>query len=391
MINVESIPCAFKTSVEERVVDELLMLSEQCWTPDCKNIKRKEVLQESKEDLSSLTYKMLVIEDDNTSCSSCKTPLAAWQVCVSAKQHEGGYQLDQQSSDALAINRAVASRKNPQFFTPARCCFMNFTPKDDKNEENSCVERDSVKDTKPKTSPFADQQTATNNIQDGGRLNRNASSPHAGFKFYHTEQTNFYINSYRKQITDHFIRKHIQWRIRENNMNAAKRPPKKTQELKSKTIPKPSFTFYSFRISKKNRCDNGLLKVGPCPRNLPEQKGSKKARFSKIKTQSNIQSTVEKTMERQKESKPLMTNFTFQSSPLARTDNTMIISGLDSERNVNDAPKTESNEGKLKKVQLKVDCSTESPRIVARGRANTSANKCKVSLKTENSLKQHIL
>lgn len=392
MINVENLPCAFKRSVEERAVDELLALSEQCWTPDYKNIKRKEVLQESKEDLSSLTYKMLVIEDD-TSCSSCKTPLAPWQVCVSTKEHEGGYILDPQSLDALAMNRAMASRKNPQIFTPARCCCNNFTPKDDRNEENSCAERDSVKDTKPKSSPFADQQAATNNIQDGGRLNRNASFPHAGFKFYHTEHTDFYINSYRKQVTDHYIRKHIQWRIRENNINAVKRPPKKlTQEVKSKTIPKPSFTFYSFRISKKSSCDNGVLKIGPCPRHLPEQNDSKKARFSKIKTQSSIQSTEEKTMEPQKESKPLiMTNLAFQSSPLARTDNTMIISGLDRERNVNDAPKTESSDGKLKKVQLKVDCPTESPRIVARGRANKSANKCKVSLKTENSLKQQIM
>ncbi|KAL9979371.1 hypothetical protein ACROYT_G017025 [Oculina patagonica] len=371
-MNVETIPCAFKERVEARVVDELLTISEKCWRSDWKNTKGREVLRESREDLSSLAYKMLVIEDDNTSCSSLKTPFAAWQVCVLAKQHEGGYQMDPQSLDARSM-----SRKNPQFFTPTRCCYNNFTPKEDKNEENGCVERDNVKETRAKSSLYVDQPT-TNNIQDGGRLKRNTSSPHTGLKFYHSKHAEFYINSYRKQITDYNIKKHIEWRIRENSMNTVKKPPKKAHEVKSKTIPKPSFTFYSFRIpKKKNTCDTGVLKVGPCPRNIPEQNDSKKARFGKIKTNLITAPTLEKKDQR-KETKSL-TNLEYRSTPQTRTESTVTISGQDNEGNSNDTTKAESSERKLKKVHLKVhECSTESPRIVAKGRA---ANKSKYERK----------
>lgn len=374
-MNVETIPCAFKERVEARVVDELRTVSEQCWRSDWKNNKRREVSQDSREDLSSLAYKMLVIEDDNTSCSSLKTPFAAWQVCVSAKQHEGGYQMDPQSLDPHAMNR-----KTPQFFTPARCRYNNFTPKEDKNEENGFVERDNVKEIRAKSSLYVDQLPTTNNIQDGGRLNRNASSPHTGLKFYHSKHAEFYINSYRKQITDYNIKKHIQWRIRENTMNAVRKPPKKTHEVKSKTIPKPSFTFYSFRIpKKKSTCDTGVLKVGPCPRNIPEQNDTKKARFGKIKTNSITAPTLEKKVDQRKETKSL-TNLEFQSRPQARTESTVTISTLDNEGNGNDTTKTESSERKLKKVQLKVHgSSTESPRIVAKGRANIKSKvSCRV-------------
>lgn len=376
-MNLESIPCAFRESVESRAVDELCRISEQCWTSDGKNTKRKAVSQESSEDLSSLVYKMLVIEDDNTSFSNSKKPLAAWHVCVSPKQHEGGYQLDPQSLDAQGTNRTAVSRKDPQFFTPARCCH-NFT-KEDKTELNNCTcaERDSgAKDIRPKSSSFVLEQSTinNNNIQDGGRLNRNTDSPHTEFKFNHSKCTDYYIKSYREQITNVNIRRHVQWRIRENSINTVKKLPRKTHEVKSKTIPKPSFAFYSFRIpKKKSACDNGVLKIGPCPRNLPEQNDSKKARYSKIKTPSNTASTAEKKLDQRKETKLLLTNLEFQSRPQARTENTVTTYGPDNEEN---APKTESNEGKLKKVQLKVDCSTESPRIVPKGRANKS----KVSL-----------
>ena len=384
-MNAETIiPCAFKERVESRVVDELRTISEQCWGSEWRNTNRREVLQESREDLTSLAYKMLVIEDDNTFCSSSKTPFAAWQVCVSAKQHEGGYQIDPQSFDAHAMNRTATFRQNPQFFTPARCCYNNFKPKEDQNEENGCVDRDNMKVIRAKSSLFVDQLPTSNNIQDGGRLSRNTCSPHSGFKFYHSKHADFYINNYRRQITDDNIKKHIQWRLRQNGRNAVRKlPRKKPPEEKSKTIPKPSFTFYSFHIpKKKSTCDTGVLKVGPCPRNIPEQNDSKKVRFGKTKTQFNTctASTAEKKVDQRKETGrcQILTHLAFQSRPETRIENAETSSGLEREATINDATKTESRERKLKKVQLKVrDCSTdESPRIVAKGRSNKS----KVSL-----------
>ena len=382
-MNVESIPCVFKKRVELRVTDDLRTISEQCSTIDWRNAKKREVSQESREDLSSLVYNMLAIEDSNTRSSSSKTPLAAWQVCVSAKQHEGGYQLDPQSLDAHATNRTVLfHRKTPQFFAPARCCRNNFT-REDLAEEKSCAERDNVKEIRAKSASLVSDQSV-NTVQDGGRFHRNtrsaSCSPHTRLTFHHSKYTDYYIKNYREQITDDNIRKHIQWRLNELKCNdAVKKPPKKTHEVKSKTIPKPSFTFYRFRISnEKCACDTGILKVGPCPR-MPEQSDSKKAGFninntsslsqSKLKTQSNMASMAKSKLDQRKETKSV-TNLEFQSRLPTRRENT--ISGLDGEGNMNVA-KTESNEGKLKKVQLQVhDCSTESPRIVAKGRANRS-------------------
>lgn len=368
-MSLESIPCAYKERVESRVVDELCMISEQCWTSHGKNTKTKAVSQDSGKDLSSLVCKMLVIEDDNTRFPTSKTPLAAWQVCVSPKQHKGGYQLDPQSSDALGTNKAAVFRKYPQFFTPVRCC-SNFK-EPDKSELNSCtcVERESgAKDVKAKSSPFAPEQSPinNNNFQDGGRLDRNTNSPYTEFKFYHSKYTDHYMKSYREQITNVNIRRHVQWRLWENSINTVNKTPRKPQAVKSKTTPKSSFAFYRFCISnKKSTCDNGVLKVGPCPRTLPEQNDSKKSR--------KTASTAEKKLDQRKQ-RTFVTNLEFQSRPQARTENIVTTSGLDcGEKDNGTAPKTESNKGKLKKVQLKVDCSTESPRIVPKaGRPNKS-------------------
>ena len=370
VMDLESIPCAYKERVESRVVDELCMISEQCWTSHGrKNTKTKAVTQEGGKNLSSLVCKMLVIEDNNTRFPNSKTPLAGWQVCVSPKQHKGGYQLDPQSLDALGTNKAAVFRKYPQFFTPARCC--NNFKEPDKTELNSCicVERESgAKDVKAKSSPFAQEQSSisNNNIQDGGRLDGNTDSPGTEFKFYHSKYTDYYIKSYREQITNVNIRKHVQWRLRENSINTVNKPPRKTHAVKSKTIPKSSFAVYRFRISKKkSTCDTGVLRVGPCPRNVPEQNDSKKSR--------NTASIAEKKPEQLRKERTFVTNLKFQSRQ-PRTENIVTISGLDSvEKDKGTAPKTESNQGKLKKVQLKVDCSTESPRIVPKtGRPNKS-------------------
>ena len=367
-MNRESIPCAYKERVESRVTDELCTISERCLTSHGKNMKTKAVLQEGGEDLSSLVYKMLVMEDNNTRFPTFKTPLAAWQVCVSPKQHEGGYQLDPQSLEALGTNKAAAFRKEPQFLTPARCC-NNL--KEDKTELNSCtcVERESgTKDVKTKSSSFVLEQSSVsnNNIQNGGRLDRNTDSPYTEFKFHHSKHTDYYIKSYREQITNVNIQKHVQWWLKENSVNTVNRTPRKTNAVKRKTIPKSSFAFYRFCISnKKSTCDNGVLKVGPCPRNLPEQNYSKNSR--------KIASTAEKKTDQRKET-TFARNLELQSKPQACTENAATISGLDNEeKDKGMAPKTESDEGKLKKVQLKIDCSTDTPRIVPKaGRANRS-------------------
>jgi len=366
-MDLESIPCAYKERVESRVVDELCMISEQCWTSHGrKNTKTKAVLQESGKDLSSLVCKMLVIEDDNTRFPTSKTPFAAWQICTSTKQHNGGYQLDPQSSDALGTNKAVVFRKYPLFFTPAHCC--NNFKEPDKTELNSCtcVERESgAKDVKARSSPFSPEQSSiinNNNIQDGVRLDRNHDLQCTEFKFYHSKYTDYYIKSYREQITNVNIQKQVQWRLRENSINTVNKPPRKTQAVKSKTVPKSSFAIYRFRISnKKSTCGNGVLKVGPCPRNVSEQNDSKKSR--------NTASTAEKKPDQLRKERAFVTNLKFQSPrPQPRTENIVTISDLDSvEKDNSTAPKTESNQGKLKKVQLKVDCSTESPRIVPKG------------------------
>lgn len=371
-MSLESIPCAYKERVESRAVDELCMISEQCWTSHGKNTNRNVVSQESREDLSSLLYKMLVIEDDNTSFSSSKTPLTAWKVCVSPKQHKGGYQLDPQRFDALGTNKATVLRKNPQFFTPPGC-FNNF--QEDKTQLNShtCVERDrEAKDVKDKGYSFAaEQSTINNNIQDGESLDRNTDSPFTEFQFCHSIYPNDYIKNNREQIPNINLQRQEQRRLRENSSNTVKITPRKSHVVKSATIPRPSFTFafHKFCISnKESTSDSGVLRVGPCPRftNLPEQNYSKKSRYGKI---SNLASTPEKKMDQRKETK-------FQSTrPEARKENIVTITAPGSERKYNGtASKTESNEGKLKKVQLKVLCSSESPRVVPKtGRGNNKS------------------
>ena len=369
-MNLEStIPCAYKKRIESRVVDELCMISEQCWTSHGKSTKTKAVSQESGKDLSSLVFKMLVIEDDNTRFPTSKTPLSAWQVCVSPKQHKGGYQLDPQILDALGTNKAAVFRKDPQFFTPARCC-NNLNLKEDKTELNSCtcvVRESGEKEVKGKSSSFALEPSSinNNNIQDGGRLDKNTDSPYTEFKFHNSKYTDYYIKSYREQITNVNIRRHVKWRLRENSIDTVNKPPRKNHAVKSKTIPKSSFAFYRLCISnKKSACDNGVFKVGPCPRNVPEQNDSKKSR--------KTASTAKKKLDQRKETRFVTKRLEFQSRPQALTENIVTKSGLDSEEKDNStALKTESNERKLKKVQLKVDCSTESPRIVPKaGRAN---------------------
>lgn len=371
-MNLESIPCAYKERVESRAVDELCMISEQLWTSHGKNTKRKVVSQESREDLSSLLYKMLVIEDDNTIFSTSKTPLTAWKVCVSPKQHKGGYQLDPKSFDALGANKATVLQKNPQFFTPPGC-YNNF--QEDKTQLNShkCVERDrEAKDVKHKGYSFAAEQSTINNnniIQDDERLDRNTDSPFTEFQFCHSTYPDDYTKNYREQIPNVNLQRHVT--LRENSSNTVKITPRKSHIVKSKTIPRPSFTFafHKFCISNREEStsDSGVLKVGPCPRftNLPEQNYSKKSHYGKIP---NLASTPEKKMDQRKETK-------FQSTrPEARKEN-VTISGPGSERKYNGAAsKTESNEGKLKKVQLKVLCSSESPRVVPKtGRGNNKS------------------
>lgn len=381
-MNIDTIPCALKKRIELRASEDLSSISEQCTMSGWRNAKSLEafhtVLQDSREGLSSLMTKMLVIENNNTRCSSLKTPLSAWQVCLSAKQHQGGYQLDP-GKELFATKRPVTFGKNAHLFTPPRCFRSNVTKEN--SDEVSCVERDVVKEARAKSASHVDQNNG--HFQDGGKLTRNArsasSSSHTGLKFCHSKYTDYYIKSYREQITNDSIRKHIQWRLKENN--SVKKPVKKTHEVKSKTIPKPSFTFYRFRISKnKSPCDNGYLKVGPCPRML-EQKESKKAgeenkcnaanQNGKGKRQTDMApSAGERKAEQKRKEIKSVTTLKFQNTLPPQRENS--VPGVDIEGNAKDLTKTESREGKLKKVELRVHkSSSDSPRIVPKtGRVN---------------------
>ena len=386
-MNIDTIPCVFKKRVELRASEDLRSISEQCTVSGWRNTNAKilenfdTVLQDSRDDLSSVMHKMLVTEKDNTRNTASKTPLSAWQVCFSAKQHQGGYQLEPEG-ELVQSKWIVDCGKNAHIFTPPRChCNLNITKEN--VDENSCVERNTARNGRAKSATYVDQSNS--HTQDGGKLTRitrsASSSPHTGYKFCHSKATDYYTKSYREQITNDNIRKHIQWQLKENNRNNAKKSPKRTHEAKSKAIPIPA--FYSFRISKdKNPCDSGYLKVGPSPRRS-EQKESKKAgvkTFNTVVTQSgkgkttNIASEEEEKKVKGKEIKSV-TTLKFQNTQLSQRENT--VPGVDSEGNAEDTTKTESSEGKLKKVQLKVqNSSTDSPRIVPK---NGRANKTKVS------------
>lgn len=359
-------------------------MSEKCAVSCWKNAKNLQTfyaeLQESREDLSSLMHKMLVTYKDNSLCSSFKTPLCAWQVCLSAKQHEGGYQLDPEE-ELLATKRNIAFGKKDHPFMPPRCYRSNVIKEN--SNENGCIERDTVKDATAKSASCVN--ISNGHFQDGGKRSKNVRSesisPHTGFKFYHSNFTAYHIKSYREQITNNSIRKHIQSRLKEDNkLVCEKESPKKTPDVERKAIPKPSFTFYRFRISRDKTSDSGYSKVGPCPR-MTEQKEFKKAdvnRCNKLtasgkeEAQVNIApASAEKNAEQKGKEIKSVTTLKFQTKFLLQRGNTATDGG-----HANDASKIEINQGTLKKVQLRVNNSSDSPRLVSKtGRAN----KAKVS------------
>ena len=251
----DTIPCAFKKRVEQRASEEFRSVSEKCIVSGWGNVKSLgsfcTVLQDNREDLGTLMHQMLVKNNDKTRCSSSKTPLFPWQVCLSAKQHLGGY-LD--TEEELA-----ATKRNVSFLkrAPPRCHRSNLTS-EILADESSCVEREPVEEARAKSASNVGKNNG--HVQDacGGKLCRNAQSPaHSAsptnFKFYHSKYTDYHIKNYREQITDESIRKHIYAWLKENNKLkpkplSEKKSTKKTQEVKSITIPKPSFTLYRFSL-----------------------------------------------------------------------------------------------------------------------------------------------
>ena len=397
-MNFDTIPCAFKKRIELKASEELRAISEQC---ACKDSGRRNessftetpnvVLQESNEDLGSLMHKMLVTEKENTHSVAFKTPLSAWQICHSAKQHKGGYQIEPE----VATKRISACGKNEHVFTPPRC-HRNSSITKENMDEKSHIERDVVKDARAKSASYIDDQ-ANRNARDGGKIynlarTRSASlAPQLGYKFYHSNSTAYYIKSYREQITNDFIRKHIQWRLKENCQSNVKKSPERTNKTKRKALPAPSFTFYRFRMSKtKNPCDSECLKVGPCPR-ISEQKEHKRMGVKSYntatssdqrKTQTNSVPTTAVQKADRKETNSVTTRLKFQkTAPTTQPDN--IVRSVNSDANTKNANKTESRESNLKKVELKVDSRTkDSPRIVPKTAGQ--ANKTKVNLNRRN-------
>lgn len=383
-MNTDTIPCAFKKRVEGRAREELCLISDKGTASlGRRNAKSVEsfhtVLQENR-DLGNLMYKMLVTENVNTRLSSSKAPLCSWQVCLSAKQHQGGY-LDP-DEEFLLTKRNVAFGKKAHLFAPPRCHRSNLTREN--SDENNCFERVTVEEARAKSASYVDQSNG--HIQDGGKISRNtrsASCPaDSAYKFHHSIYIGHHINSYREQITNDGIRKHIFARLRESKkLNIEKKSSKKTYskpKAQSIAIPKASLTLYRFRISSdKNSGDSSCLRVGPCPR-MPEQTESKTAHINesdkiapneKRKEQTNMAPTARDRRLDQKR-KEIKTN-TFLKVQSA-------LPGADSDGKAKDTSNRETREGGLKKVQLRVHSPSDSPRIVPKTGGRVNVNKTKV-------------
>lgn len=401
-MNFVTIPCAFTKQIELKASEELRVIGEQCACKDSGRGNERSftktsnvVLQESNEDLGSLMHKMLVTEKENTHSVAFKTPLSAWQICHSAKQHKGGYQIEPE----VATKMISACGKDEHVLTPPRC-HRNLNITKENMDEKSHIERDMVKDAIAKSASYVDQ--ANRNARDSGKIYNLArtqsasSSPQPGYKFYHSTSTADYIKSYREQITNDFIRKHNQWRLKENCQSNVKKSPKRTNETKRKALPADLFTFYRFRISKtENPCDSGYLNVGSCPLQMrtSEQKDSKtmgvnsyntatSSEERKARTNSVSTTAIQKTD--RKEINSVRTLLKFQNTA-ATTQPYNIVRSVNSEATTKDANKTESSwESNLKKVELRVNSRTKySPRIVPKTAGR--ANKTKVNLNRRDS------
>lgn len=386
-----TIPCPFKRLVEGKTVEDLCAVSERWFMSDLTvDTKTKELLQETKEDLCDLMYKMLPMEDNNTRVSSSKTPFSAWQVCLSATQHEDRYQLDKLTPfqslalDVQGTNKAEAFQKCPQVFTSPRC---SLKKNEDLVEENNCIERDSnVKNTRAKS----DSLDWSKNTDGGvcGRLHRNnrsaSSSAHTEFQFRHSCHTRFYMKSYREQITDESIEKYIQTQLKEMNIPALNKQLKKINEASCVTIPKLSSTYYRFSTKEKGAYENNILKVEPCS-TRPQQSTSEKvtpncntSTLHRGKLQAKSNANIELTAER----KFIEGKSTLEFKQIAPVREEDVASEPINVENVKDANKTECTRGKLKKVQLQVRSSTNSPRLVPKGRAISQRSRVRLNTKT---------
>ncbi|PFX24364.1 hypothetical protein AWC38_SpisGene11018 [Stylophora pistillata] len=384
-----TIPCPFKRLVEGRTVEDLRIVSERWFMSDLVmtvDTKTGELLQDSEEDLGSLVYKMLPMEDKNTLISDSRAPFSAWQVCPSARQHKDGYQLDTpiQNLDVQGTNKAVTFRKCPQFFTPPRC---SLRTNEDPVDQNNCIELDcNVKDIGAKSVSLDWSKNTDGGVC--GRFHRNtrsALSPaHTNFQFCHSYHSTFYMKSYREQITDERIKKHIQRQliVKNRNIPVLRKPWKKANEAKSISTLKSS-SFFRFRMKGKNAYVDNILKVGPCP-TRPDQSTPIKATLNcntaalnrgKIKAKPNAKLTVEEKFNEGKELKSV-TTLEFQQIAPVRKEN--VASEPINEVYKKDGIKIECTAGKLKTVQLQLQSSTDSPRLVLKGRSISQSSKTRV-------------
>ena len=381
-MSTDTFPCAFKRHVEQRAINDLHSISEKVPIPSWKKprpLDRDKAFQDSEDDLGTLMHKLFVNGNDNIRCSSSKTPLCAWQICISAKQHTGDYFKHEEALLATKKNISVFSNE-AVLFTPPRCHRSNLITAE---TSRNIVERFNVKQTRAQSAPLYVEKNE--HFQDGGKQ----KSPLCSFKFYHCNLSSYHIKSYCEQITNVSIKNHIYSWLRENAkiLKAKKSSVKKSATqatCRSTGIPKSSIPINTFRISKhKSVSYPGYLKVGPCPR-LSEKEEVKRADSNKCSTSRQSEKQKDKlNMARQLQLEQKRRRMEVTTIASLRSHNNHPFRGKsispdpDWDEHAQANSRTENNEGPLKKVQLRWCKCSDSPRVVPKpnGRVHTTKTK----------------
>ena len=388
-MSTDTFPCAFKRHVELRAREELLAISERVPFPSWRKTKPlNTAFQESKDDFGTLLHNMFVNGNDNIRCSSFKTPLCAWQVCVSAKQHSGDYLNSEEA--LLATRRNVSAfSKEGVFLTPPRCHHSNLTT--ETFGEKNITERVSVKETRAYSGQLFTGKTCER-VQDGHGGRQKSTCTLCSFQFYHNNLADYHIKSYCKQITDVIINEHICSWIRGNTkvlhekQSLEKKQTCNSSNIRSIVIPNSSIAVHRYRISKyKGASDCGGLRVGPCW-NLSPKKEEQTAESDTTKQgerERGEKSTASHSQHKQKRRQMEITTVAS-----LRFQNTHLRSGEKVSTNQEKEEKFDSKpgkgEGSLKKVQVRWRNSNQNfsgaHRIVSKTNRRVNAKKTKVSL-----------
>ena len=378
-MSTDTFPCAFKRHVELRAAEELLSISERVPFPSWRKTKPLDTaFQESKDDFGTLLHNTFVNGNDNIYCSSLKTPLCAWQVCMSAKKHSGNY-INNEEAD-LAMRRNVSG----VFSAPPRCHRRNLTtePLGEKNN----TERVSVKEIRTYSGPWHAEKT-NERVQDGGR--QKSIFTLCSFQFYHCNLADYHIKSYCEQITNVIINNHISSWIRENTkvlhdkLSSEKKKTCHPSKVRSLAISNSSFAVHRFPISKyKSATDCGGLRIGPC-RKMSEKEEQQATESDTTKRSEREREEISTAPHSRQEHKRRQMEITTIAS--LRFQNTHLPSGEkvssnpeDKEEKVDSKPG--KGEGSLKKVQVRWCDNSGVHRIVPKTNGRVNAYKTKVSL-----------